>query len=143
MCSNRPALVFLVVLVMFSGCASSPVTEVPEPGLHQIPDGHGRIFVYRLNGDADGISSAVRVAGDPIGRAIPGSYFYVDLPVGQHEIAAARNSKQTVVVDVAAGTEYFLRVDIWLNATRWMLTPVPVPEETARAQMNSLSYKGQ
>jgi hypothetical protein len=140
---NKPVLVLFLVLVTLTGCASAPVNEAAAPELQQIAENHGRIFVYRLHGDGDGISSAVRVAGEPVGRASPGSFFYVDLPIGEHEIAAARNSKQTVVVDIEAGAEYFVRVDIWLRATRWTLIPVLVPEETARAQMSGLNFAGQ
>ncbi len=143
MCLNKSVLVLFSILMMLTGCASAPVSESPEPELQQIPDGHGRIFVYRLRGDGDGISSAVRIDGEPVGRAIPGSFFYVDWAVGDYEITAARNSNQTVAIDIEAGAEYFVRVDIWLRATRWTLIPVLVPEETARAQLSGLGYKGQ
>ncbi len=139
---NKPVLVLFCALAVLTGCASAPVNETAEPELQQIPENHGRLFVYRMRGDADHISSAARVGGEPVGRAVAGSFFYVDLPIGEHEIAAARNSDRTVVVNIEAGTEYFLRVDMWVRATRWTLTPVLVPEETARAQMSGLNFQG-
>jgi hypothetical protein len=142
MCINKPVLILFSVLMMLTGCASAPVNIASELELQEIPDAHGRIFVYRLNGDADRISSAVRVDGEPVGRAFPGSFFYVDLPAGDYEITAARNSDRHVSVVLDAGAVLNVRVDMWLRRTRWTLIPVLVPEETAKAQMSSLSLKG-
>lgn len=139
---NKPVLVLIVVLMMLTGCSGAPVSESTEPGLLQIPDGYGRVFVYRLNGDADGISSAVRIDGEPVGRAIPGRFFYVDLPAGDYEITAARNSSHLVAVNLKAAAVVNIRVDIWLRATRWTLLPVQVSEETAQEQMSNLTFAG-
>ena len=139
---NKPVLVLFSVLMMLTGCSSAPVIEATEAGLLQIPDGYGRVFVYRLNGDADRISSAVRIDGEPVGRAIPGSYFYVDLPAGDYEITAARNSDYLVAVDLKAASVINIRVDMWLRPTRWTIIPVRVSEEAAQLQMSGLTFAG-
>jgi len=140
---SKTVLVLFFVFVTLIGCASAPVDEAAEPELQQIPENYGRIFVYRLSGDADHISSAARIDGEPVGRASPGIFFYVDLPVGTYEFAAARNTHHVVAVDLKAGAVMNIRVDMWLRQSRWTLIPVLVSEETARAQMSGLNYKGQ
>ena len=128
--------------LMMSSCATGVSYEAIEPGLGPIADGDGRVVVYRLRNEGKRASPTVRAGGEPIGRAVPGSFFVADLPAGMHSIAGARNTDYTLDLNVAAGNTHYVRVEFELRQMRFDWGFVEVPEETALAQLATTTNTG-
>jgi hypothetical protein len=129
------------IALMLASCATGVLYETYTATLGPIPADHGRIFVYRLEGEADSVSSAVRFNGEPIGRAVPGTFFYRDLPIGPYLLAAAKNTDRTLTVHVSEGSTQYIRVDIMLRSMRWDLDLTLVPEEKAVVELAQTTKK--
>jgi hypothetical protein len=128
--------------LLLASCATGVPYESYKATLGPIPVDHGRIFVYRLKGEGDRVSSAVRFNGEPIGRAVPGTFFYKDLPIGPYSLAAAKNTDRTLTVHVSEGNTQYIRVDIVLRAMRWDWELTLVPEEKALSELAKTTNKG-
>jgi hypothetical protein len=78
-----------------------------------------------------------------VGRAIPKLFFTIDLPAGNYEITATRNTKIVLPISLEAGEQKHVRVDMWLRQTQWMLTPVLVSKDTALHELRATTFTGQ
>ena len=142
MANNQRTLVLFTALLCLSGCGSAPSYDLEVAGVRRLQGIDGRLFVYRLSGDGDKITSGVRVDDEVVGRAVPGGFFYVDLPAGDYRVAASRNTDHVVPLRLAAGETRYIRVDLWLRRTRWTFLVDEVDEATALSELRRTSYVG-
>ncbi len=141
--TDRQILATLMVLLSISGCASAPTFEEYAGSIPPVPADDGRIYIYRITTVGDVIRPSVRIDGEPVARTIPNGFFYVDLPSGEYEISAAKNTKNILSVHLETGDEKYVRLDATVGIASWQFTPMLVSAEVATEQMKNTAYTGE
>jgi hypothetical protein len=115
------ASITLACVVLASGCASVPMAS-PEQDTaarsYAVKPGTGNIYVYRNEILGAAITLPVELNGKPVGAT--GSKTFLLLPVapGKHTLGSKGESGSTLVLDVAAGQNYF----VWQEVKMGMLS---------------------
>jgi hypothetical protein len=140
----RYALAILIAgfALIEASCATGVSYAAVQSSLGQIPDGHGRVYVYRLEGEGKRVSTAVRASGLPIGRAVPGKFFVADLTAGTHLLTAARSTQRSLALRVYEGETYFVRAEARITASNYHWDLVLVPEKIAKSEIAGLTSAG-
>ncbi len=86
------------------------------------------------------IRPAVRINGEPTGRAIPKEFFYVDLPAGNYEISASTIEKYDLDLELAAGDEKYVRIDVRVSVASWYVRPVLVATAEGKQELQRTDY---
>lgn len=139
---DGPGAMLVTLLFLVTGCASPPSYDEYASSLRPVSQDKGRIYVYRLTSEGDAIRPAVRIDGEPVGRIIPDGFFFVDLPAGKYVISATTKSKPSMTVDLDAGEEVFVRMDVKILVAKWQVTPVHVHPPVAREELRRTEYTG-
>ncbi len=121
----------LLALLILSSCASGP--KFAETAFPKLAPGHGRLFVYRSSAFGAAYQPMIMVDGKEAGRAKPKGFAYIDLPAGLHKAVIKTEVTRDASINVAAGQNSYLRVDVefGLVAPRFPLVPVPANEGAA------------
>lgn len=136
--------------------AAIPASAASDPPASSIPQGYGRIWIYRLyEPSVSRNDSDVDLNGTRVDSVLPwGSVFYRDVQPGKHRItvensAAANDSKELVVVP---GQEVFAKIvvtDSYLSGGglagvhREIFAVWPVTPARARAEIATQSVTEQ
>ncbi len=139
----RRLAVLILATLSVASCATGVSYEGLQPTLGPIPEDHARVFVYRLDGDGERLTTAIRASGLPVGRSVSGEFFYTDLTIGTHLLTATRSTDRTLSVRLFEGDVKYVRVDVKLRAMRWDWEMTLVPEEVALAQIRRTTYSGE
>jgi hypothetical protein len=105
-----------------------------------LPQGKGRIYIYRLVTRASANRNPLLINGKPIGAARPGSYFYVDCPAGHCEIDMKANAGRMIAFDLTAGQIRYIRIGaraVMLGTEEW---PELIDDDTGEAEMRSAEF---
>ena len=132
----------ILILLTFAACTSNPTYDEVSSRPRTESQYDGRIYVYRLTTVGTSIRPTVRLDGEPVGRAIPDEFFYLDLPAGDYEISAAKNTERILPFRLKVGEEKYIRVDMKIGAALWQVTPVLVDAEVARNELKNTKYNG-
>ncbi len=141
--SDRQILATLLVLLSIFGCASDPTFDEYARSMPPVPADDGRIYIYRITKVGDAIRPSVRIDGEPVARAIPNGFFYLDLPAGEYEISAARNTENVLPVRLETGDEKYVRLDVTIGIASWQFTPMLVSADVANKEMKNTAYTGE
>ena len=141
--NDRRILATLLVLLSISGCASDPMFDEFARSMPPVPADDGRIYIYRITTVGDVIRPSVRIDGEPVARTIPNGFFYVDLPAGEYEISAARNTENVLPVRLETGDEKYVRLDVTIGIASWLITPMLVSADVANKEMKNTAYTGE
>ena len=143
MSNDRQILATLLVLLSIFGCASDPTFDEYARSMPAVPADDGRIYIYRITTVGDAIRPSVRIDGEPVARAIPNGFFYVDLPAGEYEISAAKNTANVLPVRLETGDEKYVRLEVKFSTSSWQFTPMLVSAEVANKEMKNTAYTGE
>lgn len=135
---------FALVLASFvAGCASGPKYSKVADSLPPIPSGKARIYFYR---DASPVGSAVQspivLGGEQVGKSVPGSFFFVDVAPGDHEVSSRTETEKKLSFTVDAGQTRYVRSRVSLGAFIGHIGLFLEDEETAMKTMKGASYIG-
>jgi len=130
------------LLLLLCGCASPPTYTEYESTLQPVPADSGRICVYRVTTVGDAIRPTVRIDDEPVGRAIPERFFYVDLPAGNYTISASTIGKYDLALGLEAGEEKYVRVEVKFGVASWNIRPVLVDAAVARRELQGTKHAG-
>ena len=137
------SLSIIITGLLAMSCATGVSYETFESNLGPIPDGHGRVFVYRLErGDGERISTAIRASGLPIGRSVQGGFFVADLTAGTHLLTATRNTERSLAVRVSEGETYYVRAEVDYSPASFRWDLVLVPEQAALEEIVKTTNTG-
>ena len=132
----------IFVLLTMAACASKPTYDeysgTPQPESSY----DGRVYVYRLTTVGSDIRPTVRLDGEPVGRAIAEGFFYLDLPAGDYEISAAKNTKRILSFRLKVGEIKYVRLEMKIGNASWNATPVLVDAEVAKEELKKTEYSG-
>lgn len=136
---------FIRILVMLCTVSFAIPTfpqtvETGEPGV--IPEGHGRVFIYRYHDKGGLVRPTVRLNGEPLHRAVPDEYFWLDLLPGKYEIAAARRTDRVAEFALLPGEERFVRIQINPTRTNFLFESVLMGPYQALRELRNLEITG-
>jgi hypothetical protein len=140
---------FLSALLL-AGCATH-YDELANAMPPLAPD-EGRIILYTpvSNVGTSAVDARIRINNRAVGRAQPGSFFYVDRPAGTYSLVAHRGRETPLKFDLKAGQIQYVRfaTDV-LGATNSgpmgpaRLRPELAPSaDQAQAELQPLRYWG-
>jgi hypothetical protein len=139
-----------LIVIIFSGlaliallsCAQSPGTSQSVFALPPPPSGYGRVFVYRL---ADVVGAwqqpNVMMNGRTIGSAVPGQYFFINLPPGSYTVSTVSDPGSPVTFSIGPGALVYIRLNSVFAGIQQVF-PELVGESEGLTQMQGLSYRG-
>jgi hypothetical protein len=143
--NNRFAFSVLMGFLLFVPChlICSGQSLRPVPEVLSTPNDSKQATVYfyrpnRIYGMA--LHPSIYCDGQELLRLHSGTYFSIDLPAGKHMLSSGR-SEVGQFVDLESGKAYFFRFDLKKSSMFTGAPPVllvPVPAETAKAEMKDL-----
>ncbi len=162
---TRPQVLAIAALLAlcFSGFgvqAGGPATAAAAPS-SGLPPGTARVWFLRQSDPFGAIQAATPMVfanGTPIGRSLPDSVFYRDLPPGSYTFTVepyggALPTGQAARLQLAPGTQTYLQVE-WLASWQfgypeatWSDAPntfgvIVMPPQLAQAYMRSMTNLG-
>ena len=135
----------IFVLSMMAGCVSAPTYDEYASTMQPVPSYDGRLYIYRVITTRHNtiIRPAVQLDGEPVGRAIPGGFFYLDLAAGDYEISLSTYTKTILALRLKVGEEKYVRLDMNFFSSSWDIEPILVSAEVAREELKNLEYTGE
>jgi len=146
--NKLPAFVFMVSLVVVTGCAPMPsaINTLVHPGPipEILPDNKtGVVTFYRpKNYLANGISFFVQENGQNVGGLKNGTYFSLRTNPGSHTYTAATSSVDKDEITIVAAPNKTNYVEASLGFGRWAGEPhlKETPAVTAKSEILKLNY---
>lgn len=138
------AAAVLAAAALLAGCAATgPKGAEVADQVARVPAGKARIVIYR---DASFVGAAVQpqvmVDSEPAGVSKPGSFFYADVPPGQHEVSARTEVTSSVSLQVSEGQTRYVRTAITMGAFVGRVQFTLVEADEAQRVMPGLAYTG-
>jgi hypothetical protein len=133
----------LALVMLLAGCAASgPKYAEVEASMPSLRPGQGRIVFLRTTGFGPGVRPDIRLNGDVVGASEPGSFFFVDRPVGRYTASARTEVESSVEVQVRDGEVSYVesRITMGLFIGHPLLSIATEPQ--ALAALPSLAYTG-
>ena len=138
------SFVSVVVLACLSltSCRTAATFDEYAVSIPPVSSPNGRIFVYRIATEGRAIRPSILLDGEPVGRAIPGGFFYLDLPSGNYEIAASADEDRGLQLRLRSGGERYVRLEVEITTVSWNVSPVLVDAQTGREELRQTKYVG-
>jgi hypothetical protein len=105
----------LCTVVALAGCASSSgakFTDMNTAAPRLTPD-KGRIYFYRSGSIAGvAVQPEIRLNNEPVGRAVPGGFFFVDRLRGNYEASTTTEVETKLAFALTGGETKYIRISI-------------------------------
>ena len=108
----------ILVLLSFAALTALTACVAPTGGsqsalmLPPPPPGQGRVFIYRLSDLTTAWNQpTVTMNGRVAGQAVPGRYFYCDLPPGNYVVQTASDPDRQAAFSIAPGVRHYVRLN--------------------------------
>jgi hypothetical protein len=121
MLSRLVAVVALACVVLASGCASVQMASSEADTAaknYAVKPGMGNIYVYRNEIFGAALTLPVELDGKAVGATASKTYLLLPVAPGKHTLGSKGESGSTLVVDVAAGRNYF----VWQEVKMGMIS---------------------
>ena len=126
--------------LLLAGCATG--TKLSESPVSSIPDGKGRIVIYRTSILGGAIQPAVNIDGVDTGKCKPGGAFIVDHAPGQVALSVETERTRTSYINVEEGKTSYVRCDPALGVVIWQVKLTDVPAEVGQSESAKLALMG-
>ena len=135
---------FSLILSFFflSGCATGPKFEEYASSIPAIPDNAGRIYIYRTATFGAAIQPGIKVNGEVVGKAVPQGFFFVDRPAGSYEVSASTEAKRSLSLNLDAGQERYVRLEVKMGLFAGHIKPVLVDNAEGKDEIKKTKYVG-
>lgn len=132
-----------LTFVGVAGCASGPTYDEYSSTMQPVSSGNGRIYVYRLSALGAGVQPKIRLDGEPVGKAVPKGFFYLDLAPGSYTISASTEAERSLSLSLAAGEEKYVRLEMKMGVFAGHVKPVLVETEVGKEELQKTKYVGE
>ena len=131
-----------VLLTFLAGCAAmGPKMSEVKSTIPALGNDQGRIYFYRTSSIfGAAISADLRVNGDVVGRSTRGSFFFVDRPAGNYEVASSTETEKKVTFALSGGETKYVRTYVGLGILVGRVIPELVNADQAEKEMADLAY---
>jgi hypothetical protein len=132
------------VVALLSACAASGVKyEQAAASMPSLKPDHGRIYFLRsasMMGAA--VQPDIKLNGTVVGTSKPGGYFYVDQPAGRYDASASTETEKHLTFALQSGEIKYVRSYVTFGVVVGRVALELYPPDTAKAELQSLSYTG-
>lgn len=136
-------LVAAMFLALLSACASGPKYAEVAASFPQISADQGRIWFYRSGiMFGAGIQPSVMLNGVKVGDSVPGGFFYIDRPAGNHEVLLSTEVERKVTFTLAPRQERHIKMTVGLGVIVYRVYPELADPAEADKDIRELSYIG-
>ncbi|WP_376692387.1 DUF2846 domain-containing protein [Wenzhouxiangella sp. EGI_FJ10409] len=132
-----------ILVVLVSGCASGPSFRDYESSIPPLSEDAGRIYMYRTAVVGAAVQPKVRVDGEPVGKATPQGFFFVDLPPGDYEISASTEAKRSLTLTLDQREIRYVRLEMKMGFMAGHVKPVLVDDSIGREEILGTKYTGE
>lgn len=141
--SKNCVIPVLLTVLMLVGCASGPTYNEVAGTIEPTPQGEGRIYIYRTTAFGAAIRPAIRLDGEIVGKAIPKGFFYIDRPAGTYQISASTEAKRSLSLNLEAGDQKYVRLEIKMGVFAGHVKPVLVDSAIGQEELKKTKYIGE
>lgn len=135
-------VVLIALVTVLAGCAASgPKMSEVKSSIPTLGSDKGRIYFYRTSSIfGAALSSDILLNGEVVGRSTRGSFFYVDRPAGNYEVATSTETEKKVTFALAGGETKYVRTYVGLGVLVGRIVPELVNDGEADREMATLAY---
>ena len=133
----------VVAFLLLAGCASGPSYQEHASMIQTLAADSGRIYLYRKTAFGALMQPDVRIDDEVVGEAVPGGFFYVDLPPGTHVVSASTEAERKLSLTLDANEEKYVRLEIRMGLFVGHVKPVLVDSEVGREEIQKMKFTGQ
>lgn len=135
-------IALFVLMAFLAGCAASgPKMSEIKSTIPAVGKDQGRIYFYRtasMLGAA--VTADLRLNGDVVGRSTRGSFFFVDRPAGNFEVATSTETEKKVTFALSDGETKYVRTYVGMGLFVGRIIPELVNADQADKEMADLAY---
>lgn len=102
----------VAALLVLAGCASGPGYKDASASFRAVPAGQGRIFFYRASSLGAAIQPEVKLNGEPVGKAVPKGFFFVDGSPGDYQVTTTTEVEKALTFRLDPGQTRYVRLGI-------------------------------
>lgn len=135
--------VVALLSIFLGGCATGPTFQQYASNIKPTEAEQGRIYVYRTSALGTAIQPNVKLNGETVGKAVPKGFFYVDQPAGEYQISTSTEVKRSLSINLAAGEEKYVRLDVKMGVFAGHIKPVLVDQAEGKEQIQKTKYIGE
>lgn len=135
-------LMFILMPMIFMGCASGAKYADMQTSIPALGTDSGRIFIYRTSVLGAAVQPDVFLNDEKVGKAVPGGFFYLDRKPGEYQARASTEVKRSVSFTVEPGQIRYIRLDISMGFAVGHVSPVLVGEDKAKKEIQGCKYSG-
>jgi hypothetical protein len=126
----------LLAGIALAGCATGPEFKSYSPNIPPIPQNEGRIWFYRPSKMAGAaVQPGVMLNGEKVGKAQPGSFFYVDRSPGEYEVKCTTEWSDKCKLTLAPRDTKYVRLGLMIGLFVGHIIPKEVCETDALKEL--------
>lgn len=129
--------------LMIAGCASGPAFEEYSNTMEAVSPDNGRIYIYRVSSLGAAVQPKVRLDGEPVGKAVPKGFFYLDLPPSDYVLSASTEAERSLSLALAAGEEKYVRLEVKMGLFAGHIKPVLVDPAEGKEELKKTKFAGE
>ncbi len=133
-------LLSLIIVLCITGCASGPSYIDYAKNIQQISPEMGRIYFYRNTLAGAAVQPSVKINGEVVGVAVPKGFFFTDRPAGEYEISAKTEVKRGLKINLEAGEEKYVRLEMKIGLLVGHIKPVLVDNTVGKKEIQKTKY---
>jgi len=130
------------LLAFLAGCAATgPKMSEVKSTIPALSQDQGRIYFYRTRSIfGAAITADLRVNGDVVGRSTRGSFFFVDRPAGNYEVASSTETEKKATFALSGRETKYVRTYVGMGILVGRIIPELVNADEAEKEMADLAY---
>lgn len=134
---SRGMLLCLVLAVtgISAGCATGIAFQAAESTIPAIEQGQGRVYFYRTAVVGAAVQPKVFLNDEPVGKAVPKGFFYVDRLPGDYVVRCSTEVKRELSFTLAPGETRYVRLKMQFGVLVGHVRPELVDSATALEEM--------
>ena len=129
------ALLFVLPVFLFVGCASGPSYRQYADTIPPVLEGQSRIYLYRTTTLGTAVQPQILVNDLAVGKAKPKGFFYVDLPPGDHVISASTEAERSLNINLDPNEVAYIRLEMKMGAFVGHVKPVLVDTTVGKSEI--------
>lgn len=136
-------IIAVFITVFLAGCATGPKFSEISPKLSNVMPDKGRIYIYRTSVFGAAIQPEVKLNGNPIGKAVPQGFFYVDRDPGEYQIETSTEVERHLSLVLEIGQTRYVRLNINMGFFVGHVYPELLENQVGEKEIQKCSYTGQ